>query len=133
MHPAHNPAFTTLYYRSAEYRQQGLALPDLPRNDEYYPVVSYPCAEMTADDVCTIADDFITLTSGPAWRMRARRAVEPGDIFTRAPSLYMFVAPDEPQALPHNVQLLEQTQTWAHLWVVRLTVSWQHLRELCKL
>jgi hypothetical protein len=128
----HNPVFTTLYYRSAEYREQGLDLADIPRVNEYYPVVSYPRREMTGDRAVVIADDFITLTCSPHWRMRARRAIEPGDLFTCAPALYMFIAPDDPRALPRTAQLIEQTQTWTHLHVIRLGVGWQHMRELCK-
>ena len=130
MIPAHNPIYTTLYYRNAEFKQRGHAVSDIPDVDEYYPVVNYPRAEMSKDSAQHIADDFITLTCAPDWRMRARRAVEPGDIFTLAPHVYMFVAPDE-QTIPLNSELIPQTDTWHHLHIVRLGVGWEHMRKLC--
>lgn len=127
----HNPKYVTLYYRSLHYRKSGWAFPEFPRQDEYYPVVSYPRTEMTGDSAQYIADDFITLTNAPQWRMRSRRAVEPGDLFTHAPSTYMFIEPSATHTIPANAQLVEQPQTWTHLHIVRLSVDWSHMRELC--
>jgi hypothetical protein len=127
----YNPKFTQLYYRSADWRTGTPLLCDKPRDGEYYKVLEYPLAEMTSETARGIANDFVTMSCAPAWRMCGRRTIESGDIFTHAPYTYMFILPDDLQLYTRNAQRNAQALNWPHLQIVRLEINCEHMMKLC--
>ena len=87
---AKNPNYTTLLYRSEQSRRD-VAQPLAVRLEDYYPVTSYPKAEMLEETAAGTAANFLQLTHSPKWRWQMRRPIEAGDVFTYAPDLYMFI------------------------------------------
>jgi len=122
-----NTKYTTLLFRSAESRKlaaQPLAL----LTDDYYPVLSYPKAEMEGETAEDAAASFITLTFSQRWRMMLRRRIQPGDMFTYAPVSYMFADDfmnNHFRQYGHNTRRLQRR---SNLWLG----EFNHEEQLCK-
>lgn len=129
----YNPKYVTLWYRGAGHKQLDAVMSNKPTYTEYYPIVTYPVAEMMGTNIAAIANEFITLTHSVQWRMKIRRPAEHGDIITLHQNVYMLIDPHQPILNQFTTDKPIDELIWQHLKVKQLDMCIEEWRAACSL
>ena len=122
-----NPKYTTLLYRDAESRRRS-AKPLALVKDDYYPILSYPKAEMDGDAPIDAAASFVAITLSFRWRLQLRRRIQPGDALVHAPATYMFADEEMYDYFAQHGRNALKLQRRSNLWLI----EFKHEEQICK-